>query len=232
MKFIAHRGNLLGPEPDKENRISQIELALQNNFDVEIDVRLYRDELYLGHDVLQEQVPASYLYKHRNNLWIHAKNLVTFLYLLETEPDLHVFCHDADDVVFTNQGKLWTHPRHEIFLKNSVALKFEYKEGFITSHSDIYGICSDSPGLYQKEYMEKVLGLQAALDETWQVPCSFSGCTKLADIYRCPWGDFAHCTEHDDFMLADYNEYCRTHESNSSGKSDISEPDPSDDNSK
>ena len=50
MKFIAHRGNLNGPEPDKENSITQIKKCIELGFDVEIDLRVINEELWLGHD--------------------------------------------------------------------------------------------------------------------------------------------------------------------------------------
>ena len=39
MYFIAHRGLINGPDTDQENKIQTIEIALNNGFDVEVDVR-------------------------------------------------------------------------------------------------------------------------------------------------------------------------------------------------
>jgi len=50
MKIISHRGNVRGPIKDKENRPSYIDCALGNGYDVEIDLRVIGDELWLGHD--------------------------------------------------------------------------------------------------------------------------------------------------------------------------------------
>ena len=38
MKIISHRGNIRGPNPEKENRPSYIDCALGNGYDVEIDI--------------------------------------------------------------------------------------------------------------------------------------------------------------------------------------------------
>ena len=43
--FISHRGNLNGPDRDNENKQSYIEFALNKGFDVEIDIRTYKDKL-------------------------------------------------------------------------------------------------------------------------------------------------------------------------------------------
>ena len=74
MIFIAHRGNLFGPQPDKENTISYIDTALQNGFAVEVDVIDYNDKgiFTLGHDNKQEEVDVKYI--TQKNLFAHAKN--------------------------------------------------------------------------------------------------------------------------------------------------------------
>jgi glycerophosphoryl diester phosphodiesterase len=38
MKLIAHRGNTEGPNPLEENKPEYIEEAIENGFDVEIDI--------------------------------------------------------------------------------------------------------------------------------------------------------------------------------------------------
>ena len=37
LKIISHRGNIKGPQPDKENRPSYIDCAIGNGYQVEID---------------------------------------------------------------------------------------------------------------------------------------------------------------------------------------------------
>ena len=43
MKLIAHRGNLSGPDRERENTTDTIRKALEEGFDVELDVRLSKD---------------------------------------------------------------------------------------------------------------------------------------------------------------------------------------------
>jgi glycerophosphoryl diester phosphodiesterase len=50
MKLIAHRGNINGPNPLRENSIDYIEEAISEGFDVEIDLRVEDNQCYLGHD--------------------------------------------------------------------------------------------------------------------------------------------------------------------------------------
>ena len=38
MLFISHRGNLSGPQPENENKVSYIQAAIDKGFSVEVDV--------------------------------------------------------------------------------------------------------------------------------------------------------------------------------------------------
>ena len=50
MKLIAHRGLMNGPDKEKENTPKQIELALKEGFDAEIDLWWSNGRFWLGHD--------------------------------------------------------------------------------------------------------------------------------------------------------------------------------------
>ena len=58
MKLIAHRGNVTGPNPLRENSLEYIDDAIKLGYDVEIDVRHieWEQQLYLGHDECQYPV--------------------------------------------------------------------------------------------------------------------------------------------------------------------------------
>jgi len=104
--FISHRGNLNGREPERENRISFIDVALKKSFYVEIDVRYCDNKFYLGHDVIQEVLPNNFLMNSR--IIFHAKTLITLIKLLAF--NTHCFFHDTDDVTLTSRNFLWVHP--------------------------------------------------------------------------------------------------------------------------
>ena len=50
MFFISHRGNINGPEVNRENSIDYINSAIDKGYDVEVDVWFKKGEFYLGHD--------------------------------------------------------------------------------------------------------------------------------------------------------------------------------------
>ena len=61
MKIISHRGNLNGPNKNLENRLDTIEKAIQLGFDVEVDILLIENQLYLGHNKPQYKVDKETL---------------------------------------------------------------------------------------------------------------------------------------------------------------------------
>lgn len=110
-KIISHRGNLNGPSPKTENKISTINNALNLGFDVEIDIRLLDEKLYLGHDEIlynYEEI-ERYLLLHANKLWIHCKNIEALSYLLKY-PALNLFGHNNDDFVLTSRKEIFCKP--------------------------------------------------------------------------------------------------------------------------
>jgi len=143
MKIISHRGNIRGEVSDRENAPSYIDCALGNGYDVEIDLRIIGDELWLGHDEPQYKVTHGWIKERKNNLWIHCKNLEaakeTWIY--------QSFCHTGDPFVFTSTGHIWLHDLSKTvdektiipLLSNEEVLKFS------DLYTGVYGICTDYP---------------------------------------------------------------------------------------
>ena len=68
MRIISHRGNIRGPVPGRENAPSYIDCALGNGYDVEIDVRVVNNEIWLGHDEPQYKVSFNWIFHRQMNL--------------------------------------------------------------------------------------------------------------------------------------------------------------------
>ena len=144
MKQIAHRGNTRGPNPERENTIDYIEEAIQQGYDVEIDIHLNKGIIYLGHDKPEHEVSFRWLLKFKDYLWCHAKDILAFRILLDL--DMHTFMHDGDPVALTSKGYLWTNPG-EILVPNSIAVMPD--PAWLGSIDNV-GICSD----YMEKYNE------------------------------------------------------------------------------
>lgn len=139
MKYISHRGNINGPNPDKENDPIYIFSALAQGYDVEIDVWVTNSSMVmLGHDRPTYSVNKKML--QIPGLWCHAKNIEALNFMLE-EKVPNCFWHQEDDVTITSKGYLWTYPNKQLTPK-SIAVLPE-----IVIEDEIAGICSDFIGV-------------------------------------------------------------------------------------
>jgi len=149
MKLIAHRGNISGPNPIKENNPEYIDEALKLGYDAEIDVRVIDNKLYLGHDEPQYQIEMLWIVHRRDFLWIHCKNLKSFEEFSSSPIDFNCFWHQEDYFTLTSKKYIWTYPGQE-YTKRSVIVmpenhtpKDQLKD---LSKLNCYGICSDYVG--------------------------------------------------------------------------------------
>jgi hypothetical protein len=137
MKLISHRGNINGPEPDKENDPSHIEMAISGGYDVEIDVWKIGATLWLGHDLPQFTVNPKFL--RNEHLLCHAKNLEALDFMLKLG-DVHCFWHQEDQYTLTNKGYIVSYPGYAVTPK-TICMKPELVD--IKSVYDCYAVCSD-----------------------------------------------------------------------------------------
>jgi hypothetical protein len=150
MILIAHRGNINGKIEKFENNPNYIDSAIEQGYDVEIDVWYHQHEFWLGHDEPSYEVSLKWLTDRKDFLWIHCKDLITIDMLrdlqIHNKTDLHYFFHDEDDCTITSKGDLWVYPGKQP-VKNSIAVMPEW-------HRDntefCKGICSDNIINYKK----------------------------------------------------------------------------------
>ena len=136
MVLIAHRGNVSGRNPEKENNPLYVKSALNQGFDAEIDVWVNDEKYYLGHDEPVYSVEESFLANEK--IWCHAKNIQALSKMLNNNK-IHCFWHQSDDVTLTSNGFIWTYPGKPLTEK-SICVLPDLEEII----SKCYGICSDS----------------------------------------------------------------------------------------
>jgi len=151
MKFISHRGNLTGPLPDLENSPEFIVDAILKGFDVEVDLRKKGEKLFLGHDFCQYEIKESFLSQHKDQLWIHCKDLPSLKWLLSNDSTYNFFWHQGDDFSITTSGHIWTYPDKEL---SDISICVMPESSTYTNNS-MYrsaGICSDYIMGYKRRY--------------------------------------------------------------------------------
>jgi hypothetical protein len=143
MIIIAHRGNLDGRKPDRENEPFYIDNAIDAGFYVEIDVWSYDNAIYLGHDEPQYVVDDYWIEERRDQLFIHQKNIEcsNLPCLMKT----HRFTHHNDDFAITSLNVGWT-VKQELLTENTIWVINENIKDL--TNINCLGICTDYANHY------------------------------------------------------------------------------------
>jgi hypothetical protein len=156
MKLIAHRGLLNGPDVLKENTPEQIEYAIQQGFDVEVDIWYIDSDFYLGHDFATHKITLDFL--NRSQIWAHAKNPDALLKLKKN--NIHCFWHQEDDYTLTNKGYIWVYPGKPLLDSCILVLpELQTNNWKDLDLSKCSGICSD----YVQNIRNDIFGLTTDL---------------------------------------------------------------------
>lgn len=140
MKLIAHRGNVNGPDVNRENSPDYIVEAIEKGFDVEVDVWIIDDIIYLGHDEPQYKIDESFIEYISEKSWFHCKNLNALKYFVKHWRHKY-FWHEEDKFTLTSNNIIWTYPGQETSV-NSIIVILD-REQSINFNEKIFGICSD-----------------------------------------------------------------------------------------
>jgi hypothetical protein len=145
MIIISHRGNIDGSKPECENNPTYIQQALDQGFDVEVDVWYVDGKFFLGHDAPTYLVEPSWF--QGKALWCHAKNREALEEMIVSSYGITCFWHETDKMTLTSDGFLWMYPGNHSRLGITVWLG--KPEGDIPQ---MRGVCTD----YAKEWRTHV----------------------------------------------------------------------------
>lgn len=136
---ISHRGLIKGPNPNGENNPVDLIGAISMGFDVETDVWLTDEGLFLGHDNPEHPIDKEFIEAIKDEAWFHCKNLEALSYFVNEIPDAKFFWHQEDDYALTSNGYIWTYPGKPITNKSIVVL---LEPADLTLFEDAYGVCT------------------------------------------------------------------------------------------
>jgi len=139
MILISHRGNTDGHIIEMENKPEYINDTIKLGFDVEIDIWVIDGTFQLGHDKPQYGIFLDWLFKRKDKLWIHCKNIEAMEWFNQLGTMYNYFWHQEDTVTLTSRGYIWAYPGKQPIL-NSIAVMPELNSDDISKCS---GICSD-----------------------------------------------------------------------------------------
>lgn len=153
MIYIAHRGNVFGPNIELENSPKYIEKAISMGYDVEVDIWKNNSSFFLGHDYPQFEVSLTFIQQISTNTWFHCKNKEALEDISNVCPEVHYFWHQTDDYTLTSKGYFWVYPGKGA-IDNSIILFPEREKQLLNVSKKIYGICSDYIGNYVTQLLE------------------------------------------------------------------------------
>lgn len=136
MRIIAHRGNINGPNPEDENKPEYLVNTIELGFDVEADIWLENEQLFLGHDKPQYRIELNFLQKYSEKLLLHAKNREALEFLVENS--FHVFWHEHDRYTITSKGIIFALPDMQT---TGIYVMPEWNNTHIDKNA--YGVCTD-----------------------------------------------------------------------------------------
>jgi hypothetical protein len=151
MLYIAHRGNVNGPDAS-ENSPGHIDRAISLGYDAEIDVWIVDHTIYLGHDAPRYEIDEDFLEKRRDVIWCHAKNIHALQWLVDNK--FNTFFHDTDEYTLTSKGIIWAYPGKEL-VTGSVCVMPEMAEDplYLEKNKDnVRGVCTDYVDLYKNKF--------------------------------------------------------------------------------
>lgn len=145
MLWIAHRGNLHGPNPAEENHPVYLKDAMDQGYHVEVDVWMIKnyEDLYLGHEAPQYETNLEFLRQDR--VWCHCKNLTALSFLTKLDW-IHAFWHQEDNYTLTSEGFIWVYPGNPVPNNGIMVLPERSEE---TLPVFCAGICTDYVEYYR-----------------------------------------------------------------------------------
>lgn len=144
MKIISHRALIDGPDKNLENQPKQITRVIENHLlDIEVDVFVINNQLYLGHDEPNYLIDERFLKDFKKYLWIHCKNIEALKFFHKS--DYNFFWHENDKFTITSKGIIWCYPS-KILIPNTVCVMPElFNDWKSVNYSSCLGVCTDYP---------------------------------------------------------------------------------------
>lgn len=151
MYLIAHRGNVNGPIHENENNPEYILNAINQGYDVEVDLRIQNGEYFLGHDYNQYKINDSFITLHAHMLWVHCKDKDALNRCMNME-NVNYFWHQEDDYTLTSKNIIWAYPGiMPVGYTIMVMPELHWNDVEEVRSFNPYGICSD----YVSKYIKK-----------------------------------------------------------------------------
>ena len=147
MRLISNRGNIDIWNPDLENTQEYIQTAINQGYEVKIDLWTKDNKLYLGTNEPTQPLDFDWFERNNGRLWIQCRTIdvmAQFNKLDSRGSNLHYFWHELNKISLTSRGYLWCESDKVV----PGGIMYQPKED--NDLTEAYGICSDSILKYKK----------------------------------------------------------------------------------
>jgi len=148
MIYIAHRGNINGPNETDENKPEYLLKAIEYGFYIETDLWLINGLLYLGHDEPQYKIDIEFLLNVKDKLFCHCKNIEALYFIIKNYNEIECFYHNEDKCVLTSKNHIWNFPGTELTDVSICVMPERVKQKPI----NCFAVCTDYPLKYKLIY--------------------------------------------------------------------------------
>ena len=155
MKIISHRGNIKGPNPQKENRPSYIDCAIQLNYYVEVDIRWQDNNFWLGHDEPQYCIDSTWMESRKDKLWFHCKNQEAAIKMHNLNKNYLYFCHSNDSYVLTSTEHLWVHDLNSTIDHSCIVPLLTIQSIQTYKNIQPFAVCTDFVNICKEKFIHE-----------------------------------------------------------------------------
>lgn len=98
MNYISHRGNISGRNPKKENHPDYIKAAINEGYEVEVDIWYNNNQYCLGHNKPLYPIKKEFLRKYSCSTLLHCKDIKTYKTFYNNSIGNSFFFSDKDAI--------------------------------------------------------------------------------------------------------------------------------------
>ena len=149
MRLISNKGNISGVS-ENENNPEQIQNAIDNGYEVKVNLWLKDNKLYTGNNEAEHLFSLEFLETNHSKLWLQCHDIELIKRFSEIDPlglKINYFWIDNGNVVRTSKG-VWIVRENEPF-DGCVYLNPEINE---LDYSKCLGLISDRILNYKEKY--------------------------------------------------------------------------------
>ena len=141
--IISHLGNIDGRQPEKENQLKYLQVALDAGYHVCVEVVFKNGAFLLPSAAGMQNAPPAFFAKKR--IWSRCHDADTLDALCNI--GAHAFSATTADLTLTSHQFIWTLPPKELSLR-SIAVYPEFADADWLDKYEPAGLCSNEPSRY------------------------------------------------------------------------------------